>query len=109
MSRSSKTCTTTIQRFISVMNLNLTKECVETIEDFGLTINYDDAFIAYLNGVEVLRVGVGEGDGLNTKKIVKHNANGFEYFSLMHALKHLDDDDHDVDCDRRSQCEPRQQ
>ena len=33
----------------------------EQIIDLGLVINYDDAFIAYLNGHEVLRVGVEQG------------------------------------------------
>jgi hypothetical protein len=63
------------------------------IEDLGLAISYDDAFIAYLNGHEVLRVGVGHGAGAEVNDVNKHNAKGYEYFSLQHALKYLDDDD----------------
>jgi hypothetical protein len=61
--------------------------------DLGLAINYDDGFIAYLNGHEVLRVGVAEGNGEHAKKIISHEAKGFEYFSLKHAIPHLHSDD----------------
>jgi outer membrane protein assembly factor BamB len=40
---------------------------VEDILELGVAINYDDAFIAYLNGKEALRVGVGKGRGAGAK------------------------------------------
>ncbi|MGC3968473.1 MAG: metallophosphoesterase family protein [Pirellulales bacterium] len=64
----------------------------EQIADLGIAINYDDGFIAYLNGHEVLRVGVAEGSGEKAKKITSHNPKGYEYFSLTDAIKYLDVD-----------------
>lgn len=64
----------------------------EQIVDLGLAVNYDDGFIAYLNGHEVLRVGVAEGAGAKAKRIISHNARGFEYFPLADAVKYLNDD-----------------
>jgi hypothetical protein len=63
------------------------------VTELGLVISYDDAFIAYLNGREVLRVGVGKGSGPTAKDIKSHNAQGYEYFSLKHAIPYLEDDD----------------
>lgn len=51
-------------------------------ETVALMVNYDDAFIAYLNGEEVLRVGVGAGRGAAAKNIASHEARRFEYFEL---------------------------
>ena len=62
------------------------------VMNLGLVVNYDDGFIAYLNGKEVLRVGVAEGSGANAKKIISHEAKGFEYFSLDHAIPLLQPD-----------------
>ena len=39
-----------------------------------LLLKYDDAFIAYLNGQEFARVGVGSGSGSKAKKITGHEA-----------------------------------
>ncbi|MBL9082381.1 MAG: hypothetical protein JNK76_11275 [Planctomycetales bacterium] len=64
----------------------------EQITDLGIAINYDDGFIAYLNGHEVLRVGVAEGSGAKAKKITSHNPKGYEYFSMKHAIPYLDID-----------------
>ncbi len=65
----------------------------ELITDLGLAINYDDGFIAYLNGHEVLRVGVMQGSGAKATKITSHNPKGYEYHSLKDAIKYLQDDD----------------
>jgi hypothetical protein len=64
-----------------------------TIADFGLAIRYDDAFIAYLNGHEVLRVGVGPGRGKDVKSVTSHGAGAYEYFSLRDALPFLEEDE----------------
>ena len=51
--------------------------------DLGLVISYDDAFIAYLNGKEVLRVGVDFGKGETAKGFHPHEANRqFQFFPL---------------------------
>ena len=50
--------------------------------EMTLAINYDDAFIAYLNGKEVLRVGVGSGQGKAASKIISHEADGHETFPI---------------------------
>ena len=44
-------------------------------------IRYDDAFILYLDGKEVLRKGV-EGAGANISKVQSHEAEVWEYFKL---------------------------
>ena len=65
----------------------------EKIGELGLAISYDDAFIAYLNGHEVLRVGVKEGHGSNANQVASHEADGYEYFLLKEAKQYLTDDD----------------
>ena len=50
-----------------------------------LAIRYDDAFIAYLNGREVLRVGVGRGRGATAAKVKGHEAKDYERFELAEA------------------------
>jgi hypothetical protein len=61
--------------------------------EVGLVMNYDDAFIAYLNGQEVLRVGVGSGSGADAGDIESHEAGGYIYFPLRGAAKHLRPDE----------------
>ncbi len=56
---------------------------IEDIRELGLMINYDDAFIAYLNGKEVVRVGVGRGSGARASRITSHEAAGFGYFRIF--------------------------
>ncbi|HUR44893.1 MAG TPA: metallophosphoesterase family protein [Candidatus Saccharimonadales bacterium] len=64
----------------------------EYLSDMGLMISYDDAFIAYLNGKEVARSGVGKGQGVDAKEIKSHDANGrYSYFPLKEFEKHLKD------------------
>jgi len=65
----------------------------EKIGELGLSISYDDGFIAYLNGHEVLRVGVPSGRGANAKNVKSHEADGYEYFKLKNAVRYLTDDD----------------
>ena len=55
-----------------------------------LSISYDDAFIAYINGHEVLRQGVGKGHGANATDFTLHEANAtFDAFPLQNAGKFL--------------------
>lgn len=45
-------------------------------------VNYDDGFIAWLNGHEVLRVNVGEGRGPTADELDSHEAEGYEAFDI---------------------------
>lgn len=66
-------------------------EHADHIAELGLMINYDDAFIAYLNGKEVVRKGVGKGDGKGAQQIKGHDATKHGYFPLKEFEKHLRD------------------
>jgi hypothetical protein len=66
-------------------------EHAEYVADIGLMINYDDAFIAYLNGKEVARKGVGRGHGTEARDIRGHDAGKFVYVPLKEFEKHLKD------------------
>ena len=69
---------------------NFEVEQADTVAEIGLIISYDDAFIAYLNGKEVVRVGVGIGSGRNARIIKSHDAGGrFNYFAFKDFEKHL--------------------
>lgn len=54
----------------------------EKITELGLVVKYDDAFIAYLNDVEILRVGVARGSGSRASGVGKHEADSWEYFRI---------------------------
>ena len=54
----------------------------DKIAEIGLVVKYDDAFIAYLNGIEILRVGVEGGSGRRVSDVEKHEADNFEYFRI---------------------------
>jgi len=55
---------------------------VGDIRKLALMISYDDAFIAYLNGTEVVRAGVGKGRGADASGIAGHEAQGYQYFEI---------------------------
>ena len=54
-----------------------------------LRIRYDDAFIAYLNGNEVYRVGVKEGRGKEAKEVTPHDADKEEVFEIDKKFNRL--------------------
>ena len=56
-------------------------DTVNGASELGLNISYDDAFVVYLNGKEILREGV-TGSGKNGKVTELHEAEGFDYFEL---------------------------
>lgn len=60
-----------------------------TAKTAALFVNYDDAFIAYLNGKEILRVGVRSGSGAKASRIKSHEAKGFERFEIANLKKLL--------------------
>jgi hypothetical protein len=65
----------------------------ETLSEVGLAIAYDDGFVAYLNGHEVLRVGVKAGPDGEVKDVKSHEADGYEYFPLPGAIQYLKNDE----------------
>jgi outer membrane protein assembly factor BamB len=52
------------------------------IGELGLVVKYDDGFIAYLNGKEILRVGVFNGSGARASDIEEHERKSREYFKI---------------------------
>ena len=54
-----------------------------------LRIRYDDAFIAYLNGEEIHRVGIKEGRGKDAKEITSHDADKEEVFEIDKKFNRL--------------------
>jgi hypothetical protein len=58
---------------------------LENLERLYLYMNFDDAFVAYINGVEVARSTVEEKDGEH--EVGLHEAEGFEEFVVEFALK----------------------
>ena len=63
----------------------------DRVTEIGLLINYQDGFIAYLNGCEVLRRGVGPSSGNNLQEIVSRPDPTEVYLPVGQALKHLKD------------------
>ncbi|MCH7727732.1 MAG: PQQ-binding-like beta-propeller repeat protein, partial [Planctomycetes bacterium] len=47
-----------------------------------LAVRFDDAFIAYLNGKEIVRAGVRSGNGAKASGIGSHEADGYEIFDI---------------------------
>jgi len=54
-----------------------------------LHVNYDDAFIAYLNGHEIARTNIKSGRGPKAKDISSHESGKVETFSLTGAARWL--------------------
>lgn len=58
----------------------------EDLKKLGLAISYDDSFIVYINGTEIVRSTNVKGEGDRAKVKPAHEAeNEFEYFSLEKA------------------------
>jgi hypothetical protein len=66
-------------------------ETAEYVAEIGVMANYDDGFVAYLNGHEVVRRGVGKGSGKDAKEIKAHDAGKYFYYPLKDFEKHLKD------------------
>ncbi len=64
-------------------------EHADRVTELGLQIEFGDAFIAYLNGHEVARVGVGRSSGRNAQKITRRSERRSQYVVLKDAYKHL--------------------
>jgi len=59
------------------------------LKGIGLAAKYDDGFIAYLNGVPVIRALVDYGEGVNARGFTTHEARKYEFFSLDKHRKSL--------------------
>ena len=59
------------------------------LKGIGLAAKYDDGFIAYLNGVPVIRALVDYGEGANARGFTTHEARKYEFFSLDKHRKSL--------------------
>src|SRR5262245_49893840 len=57
-------------------------EQTDKITELGLMVDYRDAFIAYINGREVARVGVGRSAGRNVQKVKARDEKGYAYVAL---------------------------
>jgi hypothetical protein len=64
-------------------------EQADRITALALLIDYDDAFIAYLNGHEVARNGVDRGKGADVQGVKAHDAKGAEYILLSNWERYL--------------------
>ena len=63
----------------------------DKITELGLVIDYDDAFIAYLNGQEVARMGVDRSSGRNVQGVKFRQEVGYAYVALKDVHKFLRD------------------
>ena len=66
-------------------------EQADKVTEIGLQINFEDAFIAYLNGREVARVGVTRSSGRNAQGIKEREQHGTQYIALKDGHKDLKD------------------
>ncbi len=66
-------------------------EQADRIAELGLLVDCSDAFIAYLNGREVARSGVGRSSGRNAQNVKPRDGKGRQYFVLKDARKYLTD------------------
>jgi len=66
------------------------KQAKPKLNNLSLSISYDDAFIAYINGHQVLRKGVDKGSGAQAQGFTVHEANKkFDDFPLRNIAKFL--------------------
>lgn len=63
----------------------------DRVTELGLYIDFEDGFIAYLNGREVSRVGIGRSSGRNAQGIKAREDRGRQYVVLKDAHKYLKD------------------
>jgi hypothetical protein len=64
------------------MRKQFTIDQADKVTELGLVIDYKDAFIAYINGREVARVGVGRSAGRNAQKIRAREEDGYAYIGI---------------------------
>ena len=68
-------------------------DSVSLVEGLELNVDYDDGFVVWLNGNEVLRVNAPDPLALNGFASQGHESGSFEVFSLNGGIAHLRDGD----------------
>ena len=63
----------------------------DRVTEIGLQIDFSDGFIAYINGREVVRSGVGRSSGRNAQNVRLREQKGPQYFALPDIINHLQD------------------
>jgi hypothetical protein len=64
-------------------------DTIDRFTNLGLVIDYDDGFIACLNGRELARRNIGRGSGANVQSVKTHHAAGPEWVELRDFEKYL--------------------
>lgn len=57
----------------------------DRITELGLQVDFNDGFVAYLNGIEVARSGVGRSSGRHAQKVTARTETGRRYFVLKNG------------------------
>jgi hypothetical protein len=68
-----------------------TVDQVDKITELGLVVDYRDGFVAYINGREVARKGIGRSSGRNVQKINRREDTGTVYVALKELQRSLKD------------------
>lgn len=68
-----------------------TIEQADRVTELGLMVDYRDGFVAYLNGREVARLGVGRSSGRNAQKMKTREDSGVVYVQLNDLSRSLRD------------------
>ena len=63
----------------------------DSVTELGLLVDYRDGFVAYLNGREVARRGVGRSSGRNAQKLKVREDSGVVYVQLSNLTRSLKD------------------
>ena len=64
-------------------------EQVDRINELGVQIDFSDGFIAYINGREVARSGVGRSSGRNAQNVKPREQRGGQYFTIADPQKYV--------------------
>ena len=68
-----------------------TIEQTDRITELGLIVDYRDGFVAYVNGREVARVGIGRSNGRNVQQLKRRENSGAAYVALKDIQRHVKD------------------
>ena len=66
-------------------------EQTDRITELGLIVDYRDGFVAYVNGREVARVGIGRSTGRNVQQLKRRETSGAAYVALKDIQRDLKD------------------
>ena len=66
-------------------------EQADKITELGLIVDYRDGFVAYVNGREVARTGIGRSSGRNAQQLKRREGTGPTYVALKDIQRYLKD------------------